>query len=108
MHQNPTCWYDRVAFLYGSFLYHSFTIGVYNRARKVTAEQLKLLPGRRVLDLACGTGENFRYTLPVIGSTCVLITPGLTVIPDWQTAFERTWELLRPDGRLTLMNWHVS
>ncbi|MFQ5615294.1 MAG: class I SAM-dependent methyltransferase [Anaerolineales bacterium] len=165
MTQNPTRWYDRIAFLYDPFI-----LGVYNRARRVTAEHLRLEPGHRVLDLACGTGENFRYILPEIGpsgvlvgadysqgmlaqarrkvsragwenvhllhadaqmitldeiSTAaslpaqpfdfaqdrpfdrVLITLGLTVIPDWQAAFERAWGMLTPGGRMTLMDGHV-
>ncbi len=157
MSENPSRWYDRIAFLYDPFI-----LGAYNRARKAAAQHLQLAPGQRVLDLACGTGENFRYLLPHIGpsgllvgadysrgmlaqaqrkvsragwnnvyllhtdaqtitlqeiSTAtglpaqpfdrVLITLGLTVIPDWQTAFERAWEMLKPGGRMALMDWYV-
>lgn len=158
MSENPTRWYDRIAFLYDPFI-----LGAYNRARRVTAKHLRLEPGLRVLDLACGTGENFRYLLPEIGSSGtlvgadysqgmldqarrkvsragwenvhllhadaqtitlnqivaatgippqpfdrLLITLGLTVIPDWEAAFARAWELLKPGGRIAIMDWHVQ
>lgn len=157
MSENPTRWYDRIAFLYDPFI-----LGAYNRARRVTSEHLRLEPGHRVLDLARGTGENFRYLLPEIGPTGVLvgadysqgtlaqarrkvsragwgnvhllhadaqtltldeiaaatglpaqpfdrvlITLGLTVIPDWQAAFDRAWAMLKPGGRMALMDRHV-
>lgn len=156
MPKNPIRWYDRIASLYDPFI-----LGAYNRARRVTVDHLRLEPGMRVLDLACGTGENFRYLLPEIGPRGmlvgvdysqgmlaqagkkvsragwknahllyadaqnltldkivagsaqdkpfdrVLITLGLTVIPDWRAAFERAWALLEPGGRMALMDWHV-
>lgn len=173
MSQNPTRWYDRIAILYDPFI-----VGAYNRPRRETAAQLQLEPGQRVLDLACGTGENFRHILPGIGPSGllvgadystgmlaqaqrkveragwenvnllhadaqtisldeitaaagiepgpfdgvytersrsaqdrpfdrVLITLGLTVIPNWQAAFERAWELLKPGGRMAIMDWYV-
>lgn len=157
MQTDPSRWYDRIAWLYDSFI-----LGVYNRARRVAVTHLRLQPGHRVLDLACGTGENFRYLLPVIGPSGllvgadysqgmlaqgqrkdtraewenvrllhadaqaitldeiaattgiqpppfdrVLITLGLTVIPDWQAAFKRAWEMLKPGGRMAIMDWHV-
>lgn len=38
----------------------------------------------------------------------LLCTLGLTVIPDWEEAFEHAWPLLRPGGRCAVMDWHVS
>lgn len=35
--------------------------------RKLLVQQLNLQPGDRVLDVACGTGSNFEYILPLIG-----------------------------------------
>ncbi len=154
---NPARWYDRIAFLYDLSV-----IGVYNHARRVVVAHLDLQPGHRVLDLACGTGENFRYLLPKIGPEGILvaadysqgmlaqarrkvdragwanvhllhvdaqiltlaeisaatgllaqsfdrvvITLGMTVIPDWQAAFERAWAMLRPGGRLVIMDWYI-
>jgi len=155
MPENPINWYDRIAFLYDPFV-----LGVYNRARRETVAQLQLEPGQRVLDLACGTGENFRYLMPQIGQAGVLvgadyyrgmltqahrkvaragwknisllhayaqtitldaiaaatdqpaqpfdrvlITLGMTVIPDWKAAFERAWALLKPGGRMAIRRW---
>ena len=37
----------------------------------------------------------------------VLCTLGLSVVPDWQKAFEATWELLAPGGRYAIMDWHL-
>ena len=38
----------------------------------------------------------------------LLCTLGLTVIPDWERAFERAWALLKPGGRCAVMDWHVA
>ncbi len=38
----------------------------------------------------------------------VLCTLGLTVIPDWETVFERSWSLLKPGGRYAIMDWYVK
>ncbi len=66
--ENPTRWYDRIAPLYDPFI-----LGSYNRARQRTMQQLRLEPGQTVLDVACGTGQNFRFTLEGIGPTGTLI-----------------------------------
>lgn len=66
--EDPTRWYDRIAPLYDPFL-----LGSYKRARRRTMQQLRLEPGQTVLDLACGTGENFRFILEGIGPTGTLI-----------------------------------
>ncbi len=38
----------------------------------------------------------------------VLCTLGLTVIPDWEQAFSRSWVLLRGGGRYAIMDWFVK
>ena len=38
----------------------------------------------------------------------LLCTLGLTVIPEWELAFERAWALLKPGGRCAVMDWHVA
>ena len=38
----------------------------------------------------------------------LLCTLGLTVIPEWELAFERAWALLQPGGRCAVMDWHVA
>jgi ubiquinone/menaquinone biosynthesis C-methylase UbiE len=37
-----------------------------------------------------------------------ICTLGSTVIPDWETAFERSCALLKPGGRYAIMDWHVK
>lgn len=154
--KDPTRWYDLIAPLYDIVI-----IGVYTRARKATTRQLRLKQGQTVLDVACGTGENFKYLVEAIGPSGTLIgtdysegmlaqarrkiernkwanvrllpadartlsldparsalslpdlrfdriicTLGLSVVPDWETVFERTWEMLAPGGRYAIMDWY--
>ncbi len=33
---------------------------------------------------------------------------GMTVMPEWETVFERTWELLRPGGRYVIMDLYLA
>ena len=42
-------------------------------ARKIGIEALKLKEGDVVLDLACGTGPNFKYPSPMVGRTGLII-----------------------------------
>jgi ubiquinone/menaquinone biosynthesis C-methylase UbiE len=155
--EDPTRWYDRVARLYDPFI-----LGSYNRARQRTIQQLRLEPGQTVLDVACGTGENFRFILEKIGPTGRLIgtdfsegmlaqarrkiekngwqnvhllhadarslsqemlteavsvpelnvervicTLGLSVVPEWEDVFARTWGILAEDGRYAIMDWYT-
>ncbi len=154
--KDPTRWYDLIAPLYDLAI-----IGVYTRARKATIQQLRAEPGQSVLDMACGTGENFKYLVKAIGPSGTLIgtdysegmlaqarrkikknqwanvqlipadartlsldiiqsalslpdlrfdrivcTLGYSVVPDWETVFERTWEILEPGGRYAIMDWY--
>ncbi len=129
--------------------------------RREAVAQLRLQPGDAVLDIACGTGLNFRHIEAGIGPEGILIgldyssgmlakarrkvqrrgwenvrliqadartlsaelleeqagikrldkvlcTLGLTVVPDWETVFERSWTLLRPGGRYAIMDWWLE
>ena len=38
----------------------------------------------------------------------VLCTLGFTVVPDWETVFERSCALLKPGGRYVIMDWYVK
>ena len=38
----------------------------------------------------------------------LICTLGLTVIPEWELAFERAWALLKPGGRCAVMDWHMA
>lgn len=157
-HKEPTRWYDRIAWLYDPFI-----LGSYNRARRATIRQSRLEPGQTVLDVACGTGENFRFILAELGPSGFLIgtdfssgmlaqasrkieknawqnvrllpadarvlsrqmlretlampdlqvdriicTLGLTVVPEWQTVFASTWDILKPNGRYAIMDWYIA
>ncbi len=37
-----------------------------------------------------------------------LCTLGLTVVPDWEAVFERSWALLKPSGRYAIMDWWLE
>lgn len=155
---DPVRWYDRVAPLYDPVV-----LGVYTRARRRTFQQLRLARGQTVLDLACGTGANFRYIVAEIGSEGRLIGTdysagmlvrarrkvdrqglrnvhlvhhdartlsseviqravglpsvridrvvcalGYSVMPEWPTVFERTWQMLAPGGRYAIMDWYFE
>ncbi len=155
--EDPTRWYDRIARWYDLFI-----LGSYSRARTATVRQLRPEPGQTVLDVACGTGENFRFILEQIGPTGTLIgtdysegmlaqarrkiekngwqnvhllradartlsremlaeaaavpelrvervicTLGLTVVPEWEKVFARTWEILAENGRYAIMDWYT-
>lgn len=153
--EDPTRWYDRIARLYDPII-----LGSYNKARQQTMNQLRLESGQTVLDVACGTGENFRFILEEIGPTGTLIgtdfsagmlaqarrkvekhgwqnvhllhadartlsqemlldaltlpslqvdrvvcTLGLSVVPNWEDVFARTWRILEGNGRYAIMDW---
>jgi len=66
--KNPARWYNIIAPLYDPFI-----LGSYNRARRRTMRHLRLEPGQTVLDVDCGTGQNFRFILEAIGPTGTLI-----------------------------------
>lgn len=38
----------------------------------------------------------------------LLCTLGLSAVPDWETVFERSWELVRPGGRYVIMDWWLE
>ncbi|TGB15105.1 class I SAM-dependent methyltransferase [Streptomyces sp. MZ04] len=133
---------------------------LYARARAEAAELLRLRPGARVLDIACGTGRNFPLIEREIGPSgrlvavdrsprmlrrararvagqgwdnitvlerdvtslspahfeelgllargarfdAVLCTLGLSVIPDWQGTLRMMAGMVRPGGRLAVMD----
>ena len=50
-----------------SRLYDPFTRSAYARARQEAVQELRLPPGSTVLDLACGTGQNFPLLIEALG-----------------------------------------
>lgn len=156
--KDPVRWYNLVAPLYDIAVH-----GIYTHARRETARQMHLRPGLTILDVACGTGENFQYLLDGLGPTGTVIgtdfsknmlahakqktaanqwenvhfllsdaqslsieniksglslpdlqvdrivcTLGYSVMLEWEKVFERTWEILEPGGRYTIMDWYAS
>ena len=76
---DPIRWYDRIAPLYDPII-----LGSYNRAREAT-----------VLDVACGTGENFHNILEKIGNT------GLVTGTDYSKG------ILETNGHYAIMDWYI-
>ncbi len=61
-------WYD----IFSSF--YDLTVEPhYKKARKIGIDALNLKEGDVVLDLACGTGSNFKYLSPLVGETGLVI-----------------------------------
>ncbi len=144
-------WYDVFSLFYDRALEKR-----YRSARAEAVAALRASPGSLVLDVACGTGQNFdplqqslaggtiigvdrssgmlkrarrrvaraRWTnvhlvqsdIQDFGASQleryagrssvdgVLCTLGLTVIDDWEAAFRRSYDLLRPGGRIVLFD----
>ncbi len=61
-------WYD----IFSGF-YSAVVEPHYRKYRKTGVESLKLKDGDFVLDLACGTGPNFKYLSPFIGAKGMVI-----------------------------------
>ena len=52
---------------------------------------------REVVERAAG--------LPSVQIDRVVCTLGYSVMPEWRTVFERTWQILAPGGRYAIMDW---
>jgi len=61
-------WYNQIA-----FLYDFFTTWIYKKPRKALVENLKIQKGDRVLVIACGTGQSFKWIEEKIGVTGEII-----------------------------------
>ena len=140
----------RVRRLYGLVAgIYDLRVGTFLRWRKPAIEALRPRPGDTVLDLACGTGLNFRHIAERIGSTgrivgvdftrpmlkraernlarnrwgnvtlvegdatslplasqsCdgVICSYAMAIIPDYREAVAEAVRVLKPDGRLVLL-----
>ena len=146
-------WYD----FYSAF--YDIDAFLVERIRQVAIKELRLQRGNSVLDIACGTGANFRLLESQIGAEGVIVgvdysngmlekarrkvekrnwqniilvrddagnlsadllrehaglekvdgvlcTLGLTVIPDWRSAFQRSYERLQEGRRYSIMDWY--
>jgi ubiquinone/menaquinone biosynthesis C-methylase UbiE len=61
-------WYDTF-----SGFYDLTVEPLYKKARKIGVDALNLKEGDVVLDLACGTGPNFKHLSPLVGKTGLVI-----------------------------------
>lgn len=134
----------------------------YREPRKFAIERMDLKPNQLVLNLPCGTGQNFQYfesylkdTGQIIGIDLsqgmlqqakkkitreewkniklftedatkinrhwvdlnieenlkfdsILCDLGLSGFPEWQTIIDNLISLLKPDGRLVIMDWYFE
>ncbi len=46
-------------------------------------------------------------SIPELHVNRVLCTLGLSVVPEWEGVFARTWEMLAEDGRYAIMDWYT-
>ena len=46
--------------------------------------------------------------LPDLRVERVLCTLGLSVVPEWEKVFARTWEILETNGRYAIMDWYIA
>jgi ubiquinone/menaquinone biosynthesis C-methylase UbiE len=133
----------------------------YHSARAYAIEQLALKSGDTVLNLPCGTGQNFEYFQKYLNGTGVIIgidlsegmlekakrkkanndwnnikiikedatqinaewvanhfdssvkidailcDLGLSGFPDWEQVIDNMLDLLKPNGRLVIMDWYI-
>ncbi len=128
---------------------YDFRVGTFLRWRKPAVEALRPRPGDTVLDMACGTGLNFRHivgrigptgkivgvdfvrpmlkragrnlarnrwrnvtlvegdatSLPLATESCdaVLCSYAMAIIPDYRRAIGEAVRVLKPGGRLVLL-----
>ena len=128
---------------------YDLRVGTFLRWRKPAVEALRLSPGDTVLDLACGTGLNFRHIierigpagrlvgvdftrpmlkraqrklarhhwgsatlvegdatrLPLAAESCdgVICSYAMAIIPDYRRAIAEAVRVLKPGGRLVLL-----
>jgi len=128
---------------------YDLRVGPFLRRRKSALKALRPRPGDTVLDLACGTGLNFRHiiehigpegrvvgvdctramlkrarrkvarhrwdsvtlvesdatSLPLAGDSCdaVLCSYAMAIIPDYRRAIAEAARVLKPGGRLVLL-----
>lgn len=57
------------------------------------------------VDIVCADATRFR---PHVPADCVLMSYALSMIPDWRAALDNAVAMLRPGGRLAVVDFHVS
>lgn len=85
-----------------------FSPGMLSRARRKVErngwQNARLIQG----DAGAVSQELLRDEAGIDRVDRVLCTLGLTVIPDWEQAFSRSWSLLSEGGRYAIMDWYVE
>lgn len=152
--------YDKFSRVYDIFSPKAY----YHKARNYAVKELGLQPGQTVLNVPCGTGQNFEYFQeylqttglilgvdistgmlekaetkvqkndwkniqlikqdvrkldqswlkahsengPPIAIDTILCDLGLSGFPDWQQVIDNFLSLLRPGGKIVIMDWYME
>ena len=151
-------YYDKFSKIYDWISFDSY----YRKPRKFAIEKLNLKPNQTVLNIPCGTGQNFKYfeqylknTGQIIGIDLsegmlteaenktkkndwknikhfcadarkinhnwinknvgqglkfdsILCDLGLSGFPEWQNIIDNLISLLKPNGKLVIMDWYIE
>ena len=155
---NTAGYYDRFSMVYDRLSPEKY----YRAAREAAVTQLRLEPGYSVLNVACGTGQNFPYFQNYLGGQgrvvgvdlsagmlgkarakvkaagwenvellnanaetlslrdlanalsrdvepfdAVICDLGLTAMQDWQRALQNMIAMVKPGGRIVIMDWYL-
>lgn len=158
--ERATKYYNKFSRVYDIFSPKAY----YHKARNYAVKELGLQPGQTVLNVPCGTGQNFEYFQEYLQDTGLIlgvdISPGmlekaetkvqhndwkniqlinqdvrkvdqkwleelsknelpvtidaiicdlgLSGFPDWQQVIDKFLTLLRPGGKIVIMDWYME
>ena len=158
--ERATKYYNKFSRVYDIFSPKAY----YHKARNYAVKELGLQPGQTVLNVPCGTGQNFEYFQEYLQDTGLIlgvdISPGmlekaetkvqhndwkniqlinqdvrkvdqkwleelsknelpvtidaiicdlgLSGFPDWQQVIDKFLSLLRPGGKIVIMDWYME
>ncbi len=155
--ESATNYYNKFSKIYDLFSPRFY----YHKARSQAIRQLQLQDGQTVLNLPCGTGQNFEYfqkylnnkgliigidlsdgmlgqakkkitknnwaNISLLKGNATKITPtwivekidkpiavdavlcdlGLSGFPEWEKVIDNMLSLLKPEGRIVIMDWYI-